>query len=69
MADVATRIAYTLADAAMQASHSLATIRRAIDRGELRRVYANSKPVVLHTDLVAWLTSLPESPPSTPKKK
>ena len=37
-------------------------IRLAIERGELRRVFVGTKPMILHVDLVAYLESLQETP-------
>jgi hypothetical protein len=42
---------------------SVDVLQNAAKRGELRRVYPSSKPVVLTPDLIMWLESLPETPP------
>jgi len=57
-------IAYSVEAAAAAVGYSEATIRLAIQRGELAPRYANSKAIVLHDDLHAWVHSLPSEPPS-----
>jgi len=59
------KLAYTVAEAAAACSYSEDTLNRAADRGELVKRYANSKPVILATDLQAWLEQLPTERPET----
>lgn len=58
------RLALSLEDAAVATGYSLATIRRAIDRGDLMKRHANAKPVVVVDDLWAWLEALPTDSPA-----
>jgi hypothetical protein len=57
-------LAYTLAGAAEATGYSLSIIKQVIDKGDLTRRYANRKPIILATELQAWLDSLPYEPPS-----
>lgn len=52
-------LAYTLAGAAEATGYSLSIIKQAVEKGNLTRRYANRKPVILATELQAWLESLP----------
>lgn len=55
-------LAYTIEDAAKACGYSRETIRHAINRGDLTRRYANTKPVILSEDLLGWLRTLPIEP-------
>lgn len=59
------KLALTLAEAADACGYSISTIKRAVERGELTKRYANSNPVILVSELTEWLESLPEVPPKT----
>lgn len=58
------KLAYSIEDAAAATSYSTDTIRRAIRNNELAVKYANSKPVILASELESWLTSLPSEAPT-----
>ena len=53
------KLAFSLAEAAEATGYSIDVIRRAIRKNDLTVRYANSKPVVLATELTEWLESLP----------
>jgi len=57
-------LAYSLPDAAVACGVSLSTLNRAIANGEVTRRYPNRKPVILATELEAWLESLPVDKPT-----
>lgn len=57
-------LAYTLAGAAEATGYSLSIIKQVVDKGDLTRRYANRKPIILATELSAWLESLPYAPPT-----
>jgi hypothetical protein len=57
-------LAYSIDDAAAAVGYSSDTIRRQIDKGNLSVRYANRKPVILRSELEAWLESLPSEPPA-----
>ena len=64
------KLAYTLEEAAAACGYSIDTIRRALRKSEMVASYANSKPVILLDELVAWLQALPtEAPTSRVKRK
>lgn len=58
------KIAYTLEEAAAACGYSIDTIRRAVRKSELVARYANSKPVIMATELIEWLESKPTEPKS-----
>lgn len=58
------KLAYTFEEAAEQVGYSTDTIRRAVRKSDLIARYANSKPVILRSELIAWLDSLPTEPPA-----
>lgn len=57
------KLAYTLAEAAFQTGYSVRTLQHHIQMGNLIARYANTKCVIQHGDLVAWLERLPTEPP------
>lgn len=59
------RIAYTVADAAEMVGYSERTLKQAIYDGNLAARYANSKAIIRHEDLAAWVDSLPAEAPNT----
>lgn len=60
---VAQPLAYSIPDAAVAVGYSETVLKEVVRRGELVPRYANSKPVLLAEDLLAWLQSLPLEPP------
>lgn len=56
------KLAYSIDEAAEASGYSSDTIRRAIRNSDLAVKYANTKPVVLASELEAWLTALPSEP-------
>ena len=58
------KIAYSIEEAAEAAGYSTDTIRRALRNNDLTARYANTKPVILATELTEWLSSLPTEAPS-----
>ncbi|MFS0715519.1 helix-turn-helix domain-containing protein [Arthrobacter sp. 1P04PC] len=58
------QIAYTYEQAAQQTGYSIRTIKQAVYDGHLLARYANTKAVIRHADLDAWLDQLPAEPPS-----
>ncbi|WP_431279893.1 hypothetical protein [Leifsonia poae] len=56
-------LAYTLEGAAEATGLSLSVIKQSAARGEITRRYYGRKPVILATDLLAFLESLPYEPP------
>jgi len=57
------RLAFNFEQAAEAVGYSVDTIRRAVRNHELTARYANSKPVILASELEAWLESLPTEQP------
>jgi hypothetical protein len=57
------RLAYSIDDAATAVGYSADTIRREVDKGNLSVRYANRKPIILRSELEAWLESLPSERP------
>jgi len=55
------KLAYSIEEAAAATSYSTDTIRRAIKNNDLSVKYANSKPVILASELEAWLNALPST--------
>lgn len=58
------KLAYTYEQAAEAVGVSARTLRRFVDRGDLAAKYINTKPVILASELEAWLESLPSEGPS-----
>lgn len=59
----ATKLAYSLEEAAEATGYGQTTLKVAIRRGELVARYANAKPVIPATELQDWLDSLPKERP------
>lgn len=57
------KLAFNFEEAAEATGYSVDTIRRAVRNSELTARYANSKPVVLVTELNEWLNALPTETP------
>lgn len=53
------RVAYTVTEAAEAAGVSEMTLRRAYRSGALTLRYPTSRPVVMKSDLEAWLAACP----------
>jgi len=53
------QLAYNFEQAATATGYSVDTIRRAVRNNELTARYANSKPVILASELESWLEALP----------
>lgn len=60
---MSTKLAYSIEEAAEAAGYSTDTIRRALRNSDMTARYANSKPVILATELSEWLSSLPTEVP------
>lgn len=56
-------VSYNKAGAAEATGISMSTIERAIAADELVAHYVGTKPVLLATDLAAWIESLPTERP------
>lgn len=56
------KLAYTVPEAAEATGYSETVIKEACDRGDLLKSYANTKPVILSTELQRWLENLPHEP-------
>lgn len=56
-----TPAAHSIPRAALVADVGETTIREAIKNGDLATHYSNSKPLILHSELVAWVESLPST--------
>lgn len=59
------KIAYTITEAAEMVGYSERTLKQAIADGHLAPRYANSKAIIRHEDLAAWVDRLPAESPST----
>lgn len=57
------KISLSIEEAAEATGYSTDTIRRAIRNSDLTARYANSKPVILASELTDWLSSLPTEAP------
>lgn len=57
------KLAYTFEEAAEQSGYSIRTLKQAVADGNLLARYANSKGVIRHADLDAWLDALPAESP------
>lgn len=58
------KIAYTITEAAEMVGYSERTLKQAIADGNLLARYANTKGVIRHADLDAWIDKLPAEAPS-----
>jgi excisionase family DNA binding protein len=58
------KIAFSIEEAAEATGYSTDTIRRAIRNNEMTARYANSKPVILATELQEWAEALPTEAPA-----
>jgi hypothetical protein len=58
------KLSYSIEEAAESTGYSTDTIRRAIRNSDLTARYANSKPVILASELADWLGSLPTESPT-----
>lgn len=58
------KLAYTFEEAAEQTGYSIRTLKQAAADGYLLVKYANSKGVIRHSDLDAWLDQLPAEAPT-----
>lgn len=58
------KLSYSIDEAAEATGYSSDSIRRAIRNNDLVARYANSKPVLLASELNDWLASLPTEPPT-----
>lgn len=61
---MSTKLAFTFEEAAAATGYSVDTVRRAVRNNELTARYANTKPVILTTELEAWLEALPVEAPT-----
>ena len=57
------KLAYTYEEAAEATGVSARSLRRYVERGELAAKYIATKPVILASELEAWLESLPSEAP------
>lgn len=57
------KLSFTIEEAAESTGYSTDTIRRAIRNSDLTARYANSKPVILASELSDWLQALPTEAP------
>ena len=57
------KIAFSIEEAAEATGYSTDTIRRALRNSDMTASYANSKPVILATELQEWLEALPTEAP------
>lgn len=55
------KLAYSIEEAAAATGYSTDSIRKAIRNNDLAVKYANSKPVVLASELESWLNALPST--------
>ena len=55
--------AYSIEDAAEACAVSKSTLNRVIKHGDITRRYPTSTPIILATELDAWLDSLPVDKP------
>ena len=61
-----TKLAYSIPSLAEAVDLSVASIREAIDKGDLIPVYPNRKPLIPIDEAKRWLDSLPQE---SPKKR
>lgn len=57
------KIAYTVAEAAEMVGYSERTLKQAIADGNLVPRYANTKAIIRHVDLEAWVDGLSAESP------
>lgn len=55
------KLAYSIEEAASATGYSTDSIRKAIRNNDLSVKYANSKPVILASELESWLNALPST--------
>jgi hypothetical protein len=60
---MSTKLAFSIEEAAEAAGYSTDTIRRALRNNDMTARYANSKPVILASELADWLAALPTEAP------
>ena len=58
------KLAYTFEEAAEQSGYSVRTLKQQVADGNLAARYANTKGVIRHEDLAAWLDRLPAEVPA-----
>jgi len=58
------KLAFSIEEAAEATGYSTDTIRKAIRNNDLSVKYANTKPVVLASELESWLNALPSEAPN-----
>lgn len=58
----AAKLAYSIPEAADAVGYSETVVKEALGRGDLIPSYANTKPVILATELQRWLETLPAEP-------
>lgn len=58
------KLSFSIEEAAAATGYSTDSIRKAIRNNDLAVKYANSKPVVLASELESWLNALPSEPPT-----
>lgn len=58
------KISYNFEEAAEMVGYSVRTLKQAVADGYLLARYANTKGVIRHEDLDAWVDSLPAESPS-----
>lgn len=58
------KLAYSIEEAAVATGYSTDSIRKAIRNSDLSVKYANTKPVILASELESWLNALPSEPPT-----
>jgi len=58
------KLAYTFEEAAEQTGYSVRTLKQQVADGNLLARYANTKGVIRHADLDAWLDGLSAEPPT-----
>jgi hypothetical protein len=59
-----TPVAYTISDAADAVGMGKAAFNAILASGDITRRYPNSKPIISHAELVAWVESLPVDKPT-----
>jgi hypothetical protein len=57
------KLSYSIEEAAAATGYSTDTIRKALRTNDLTARYANTKPVILASELISWLESKPSEPP------
>jgi len=57
------KVSYSIEEAAEATGYSTDTIRRALRNNDMTARYANTKPVILATELTDWLEALPTEAP------